>query len=86
MTGGAPMRAVDKAATRKARARQKAGAKRLDELFALAGGLWAMKTDAQTGRPTRVRVRPGVPPAQSAEHKRRRRLRKIARASRKRNR
>jgi hypothetical protein len=70
----------------KARKKHEEGKAQLDAYFENANpALWSMKNDIQTGRPTRFRRKPGVPPIQTPEYKKRRKLRKIAKASRKRN-
>lgn len=79
---------VDRSKTKEARALHAQGVKALRDLFLSGvGALYAAKADDRfTGRPRRVRLRPGVPPAQTPEHKRRRKLRSIAHESRRRNR
>ena len=93
MTVGARIRKVDRKATAAARARQKAGIKRLKEAF--GGDAYVqMRSDLagiQTGRWRSPRLRPNVPPPrfdeQADPRRRARRLhRKRARAARKRNR
>lgn len=76
---------VDAVATKAARKRHEAGVARLRDLF---GGESLIR---YLGRnhisDTRaVRLHPNTPPVRDAEHQRKHRLRKLARASRKRNR
>jgi hypothetical protein len=80
-------RKVDKVATEIARARQEAGMERLSQLFGITPlKLYLSGLDKHTGRLTRFRRRANVPPMQDAEHRRKRKLRKIAHESRRRNR
>jgi len=80
-------RKVDPIATRNARARHGAGVEMLNELFAIDPvKLFLSGMDKHTGRLTRVRLRANVPPLQDAEHRRKRKLRKISHESRRRNR
>ena len=78
---------VDKAATKAARERQARGVKLLDALFGMSPARLATTSDKFTGRPRPVRLRADTPPVRpDAEYRLRRRRRKIAHESRRRNR
>jgi hypothetical protein len=76
---------VDTRKTKAARSRHEAGIKSLDKLFAVSPARLAT-AGLQHGNAKPVRLKPGTPPVRDDEHKARRHRRKIARASRKRNR
>jgi hypothetical protein len=76
---------VDVKATKIARARHAGGVKRLNKLFAVDERLQLYRA-AKRAVQAPIRTHPNTPPVRSPEQRRRRRLRKIVRESRRRNR
>jgi hypothetical protein len=76
---------IDTRKTKAAVVAHKAGVKMLDKLFAATPARLSA-SGLQHGNAKPVRLHPGTPPVRDAEHKARRRRRKIANESRRRNR
>jgi hypothetical protein len=83
-------RKLNEQATKARRERHEHGVNLLNAYFQRVGPRYFQKMlnadDSQTGRPVRVRMKPNTPPIQTAEHAAKRRKRKIAHESRRRNR